>query len=90
MGFAFPVDCGPIQDAALCREAVEVAATAKLDPPPIIEVTLRRPRPDDECTTAFHPCRPDAIIVVIQSGGTLQDVPLVRMADGWVRLDLVR
>ena len=33
--FDFPVDCGPIQDAALCDKAVMVAATARLNPPPI-------------------------------------------------------
>ena len=91
IGFEFPVDCGPIQDATLCRNAVEVAATAKLNPPPIAKVSIRRPRADDDCTKAFHECGPEAIIVVIQSGDTLQDVPLIRLSGGgWVRLDLVR
>ena len=87
----FPVDCGPIQDVALCQKAVEVAATAKLNPPPIADVSIRRPRPDDECAKrVLHPCGPSAVIVVIQSGDTLQDVPLVRTADGWVLHVLVR
>ena len=86
----FPVDCGPIQDAALCQKAIDVAATAKLNPPPIVNASIRRPRPDDECTTAFHPCGPEAVVVVIQSGDTLQSVPLVRTSDGWVLHVLIR
>ena len=84
------VDCGPIADPALCRMAVAVSATAKINPPPIVEAHIRRPVPDDECTEWFHPCGPEAVIVVIQSGDTLQDVALLPTADGWVRLDLVR
>ena len=84
------VECGPIADPALCRMAIEIAATAKINPPPIVEARIRRPDPDDACTEWLHACGPDAIIVVIQSGDTLQDVPLIRSADGWVRLDLVR
>lgn len=91
VAFDFPVDCGPIVDAALCHKAVEVAATAKLNPPPIVEARIRRPRGDDDCTTAFHECGPEAVIVVIQSGDTLQEVPLIPLrGGGWVRLDLVR
>ncbi len=89
--FAFSVECGPIQDASLCRKAIEVASTAKLNPPPISEARIRRPREGDECLTAvFHDCGPDAVIVVIQSGDTLQDVALVRDGDGWARLDARR
>jgi len=84
------VDCGPVVDPTLCQLAVAVAATAKVNPPPIVEAHIRRPDPDDECTEWFHPCGPEAVMVVIQSGDTLQDVPLLPTADGWVRLDLVR
>lgn len=86
----FPIECGPIQDVALCQEAIDVASTAKLNPPPIAAASIRRPRADDDCITAFHPCGPDAVIVVIQSGDTLQEIALVRLVDGWIRLDLVR
>jgi hypothetical protein len=88
--FDFPVECGPIEDAALCREAVEVAATAKLNPPPIAAVMIRRPRADDDCIQAFRECGPTSVVVTIQSGDTLQEIPLVPTADGWVRLDLIR
>jgi hypothetical protein len=84
------VDCGPVADPTLCRLAVAVAATAKVNPPPIVAAQIRRPVPDDSCTEWLHACGPDAVIVVIQSGDTLQEIPLVRSADGWVRLDLVR
>jgi hypothetical protein len=84
------IDCGPVPDAALCRDAVAVAATAKLNPPPIVKATLRRPRADDACTTAFHACGPASVIVTIQSGDTLQEIPLVPTAGGWIRLDHVR
>lgn len=88
--FDFPVDCGPINDAARCAKAVEVAAAAKINPPPIADATIRRPRAGDDCLTALHPCGPDAVIVVIQSGDTLQDVALIPSGGGWVRFDLVR
>jgi hypothetical protein len=88
--FEFPVDCGPISDEASCARAVEVAATAKLNPPPIVDATIRRPRAGDDCLTAFRPCGSDAVIVVIQSGDTLQDVALIPSAGGWVRLDVLR
>lgn len=88
--FDFPVDCGPIENPASCTAAVEVAATAKLNPPPIVRATVRRPGAGDDCVTALHPCGPDAVIVVIQSGDTLQDVALIPSGGGWVRLDLVR
>jgi hypothetical protein len=84
------VDCGPVVDQALCETAVAVAITAQLNPPPIVEARLRPPRPDDDCVTALRPCGADAIIVVLQSGDTIQDVPLIRTDSGWVRLDLVR
>jgi hypothetical protein len=84
------IECGPIADPALCRIAIEVAVTAKLNPPPMVAAHIRRPDPDDPCTKWFHECGPEAVIVVIQSGDTLQDVPLVRTTGGWVRLDLVR
>lgn len=84
------VECGPIADPALCRAAIVVAATAKINPPPIVAAHIRRPAPGDPCTEWLHACGPEAVIVVIQSGDTLQDVPLVRSTDGWVRLDLVR
>src|SRR5205809_967814 len=84
------IECGPIPEPALCRLAVEVAATAKLNPPPIVAARIRRPAPDDPCANWFHACGPETVIVVIQSGDTLQDVPLIRTTNGWVRLDLVR
>lgn len=84
------IECGPIADRALCQKAVEVAATAKINPPPIAAVRIRHPEPDDPCTRWLHPCDAEAVIVAIQSGDTIQEVPLVRSADGWVRLDLIR
>lgn len=90
LGFNFPIQCGPIQNLILCRKAVEVASTAKLNPPPIAAVTIRRPRADDACATAFRECGPAAVIVTIQSGDTQQEVPLLPTNGGWVRLDQVR
>lgn len=84
------IECGPIADRELCQKAVDVAATAKINPPPIAAVRIRRPDPSDECTEWFHPCGAGAVIVEIQSGDTIQGVPLVRTADGWVQLTLVR
>lgn len=84
------ISCGPVVDEALCHKAVEVAATAKINPPPITAAWIRRPRADDGCTLALQPCGSEAVIVVIQSGDTLQDIPLVPSADGWIRLDLIR
>lgn len=84
------VDCGPVLDLALCRSAVEVAITAQLNPPPIASAQVRRPRDGDDCLTWFHACGPQSVIVTLQSGDTIQDVPLVSTGSGWVRLDLVR
>ena len=83
-----PIDCGPVLDTGLCRTAAEVAAVAKLNPPPIAAVRLRAPDPSDACATWPHPCGTDAVIVEIQSGDTIQAVPVVRSLDGWARLDL--
>jgi hypothetical protein len=88
--FDFPIECGPIQAGALCDEAVAVAVTAKLNSPPVAEITIRRPRPDDACTSRLPQCGPDAVIVTIRSGDTLQEVALVPTGSGWQRLDLMR
>jgi len=80
------VECGPIADLALCRLAIEVAATAKINPPPIVAAWIRRSDPSDACTEWLQACGPDAVIVVIQSGDTLQNVPLLRSPAGWVVL----
>jgi len=84
------IDCGPVVDQALCQNAVAVAMTAQLNPPPIEKAWLRRPRLDDDCVTAVRPCDAGSIIVTLQSGDTLQEVPLIPTTGGWVRLDLVR
>ena len=84
------VDCGPVVDTALCEKAVEVALAAQLNPPPAAAVRIRLPGQGDDCRTWFHPCDAGSVIAVIQSGDTLQDVPLIRTADSWVRLDQVR
>ena len=84
------IECGPVAEAALCENAVAVALTAQLNPVPAAAVEIRLPRKDDDCRTWFHACGAGAVMAVIQSGDTLQDVPLIRTADGWVRLDLVR
>jgi hypothetical protein len=80
------VECGPIADRALCLKAAELAATAKINPPPIVDVRVRRPDPDDPCAEWIQPCGPDAIIVQIQSGDTIQEVPLVPSSGGWALL----
>jgi hypothetical protein len=85
-----PVDCGPLVDPADCVRAATVAATAKLNPPPVSAVRIRRPVAGDDCLTQFHPCDADDVIVSIQSGDTLQDVLLARTTNGWLRLDLIR
>jgi hypothetical protein len=84
------IDCGPFVDHDLCLQAVDVATRAKINPPPVAGATLRRPRPDDECITWFHPCGPEALIVDLRSGDTILAVPLVRSTGGWARLDSVR
>lgn len=85
------IDCGPIVDQALCQAAVAVAITAQLNPPPIAAASLRRPRAGDDCLARLlQPCDASSIIVVLQSGDTIQDVALIRSGTGWVRLDLVR
>jgi len=84
------IECGPVADRPLCEIAVAVALTGQLNPPPAASVAIRLPRADDDCLTWFHACGAGSVIAVIQSGDTLQDVPLIRTADGWVRLDLVR
>ena len=81
-----PIDCGPVLDLALCRTAAEVAAVAKINPPPIAAVRIRAPDPSDACADWPHPCGTDAVIVEIQSGDTIQEVPVVRSVDGWARL----
>ena len=84
------VDCGPVQNPGLCRSAVATVLSAKLNPPAASVVTLRLSTPGDDCRTWFHACETGMVIGVIQSGDTLQDVPIIRTADGWTRLDLVR
>jgi hypothetical protein len=80
------IECGPVVDPGLCRRAAEVAAQAKINPPPIAAVRLRLPDAGDECTIWARPCGDDAVIVSIQSGDTIQAVPVVRSADGWTLL----
>jgi hypothetical protein len=84
------IDCGALLDQALCRVAVQVAITAQLNPPPIVEATVRRPRNDDDCFTAPHPCSATSVIVTLQSGDTLQEVALMPTTDGWALLDQPR
>lgn len=67
--------------------AITAQSGCALTPSPTIAPSARA---GDACITAFHPCGPDAVIVVIQRGDTLQDVALVPTTEGWVRLDLVR
>ena len=81
------IDCGPIDDRALCLKAVEVAAAARRNPPPVVAAKIRRPESDDACTMSAPPCGDDAVIVVIQSGDTLQDIPLTPSVGGWLVLD---
>jgi hypothetical protein len=91
IGPGMVIDCGPVQDAQLCRLAVDAALTRQLNPPPASEVHLRLARPDDECAgRVAHPCGPETVVATIYSGDTLQDVPLARTADGWIPFDLVR
>jgi len=81
------IECGPIVDPGLCRRAAEAAATAKINPPPIAAVRIRLPDETDECASWPRPCTDDAVIVNIQSGDTIQAVPVVRSADGWTLLE---
>ena len=80
------VECGPIADRPLCRKAAELAATAKINPPPIVDVRIRRPDPDDPCAEWNPPCGAAAVIVQIQSGDTIQEVPLVLSGGSWALL----
>ena len=84
LGFEFPIDCGPITESVLCKEAVRLAASVKSNPPQIAAATLRRPVATDSCSAGLQPrCEPDDVIVVIQSGDTLQEVALIRTSNGW-------
>jgi hypothetical protein len=80
------VECGPIADRASCVRAAELAATAKLNPPPLVAVSVRRPDPGDPCVEWPQACGADAVIVQLQSGDTIQAVPLVPSAGGWALL----
>lgn len=84
------IECGPVADRELCEKAVAAALAAQLNPPPAVAVQIRLPRADDDCRTWFHPCDGGTIIAVIQSGDTLQEVPLIPTMGGWARLDTVR
>ena len=84
------IDCGPIVDRPLCLAAVDIALTAKVNPPPLVSARLRRPDAGDDCRTGFHACGPTAVIVELQSGDVIEAVPLIPTAGGWVRLDEVR
>ena len=85
------VDCGPVNDPDLCRLAVGTALTMQLNAPPASEVHLRFARPDDDCwSLGFHPCDGRTVVATIQSGDTIQEVPLVRRDDGWIPFDLIR
>jgi hypothetical protein len=85
------IDCGPIVDRSLCLRAIDVALTAKVNPPPLVAARLRRPDAGDDCATGFHPCGPTDVIVELQSGDVIEEVPLVpTMGGGWARLDQVR
>ena len=37
-----------------------------------------------------HTCGENAVVVVILSRNTLQDVALIPSTDGWIRFDLIR
>ena len=80
------LECGPIADRALCVRAAELAATAKVNPPPIVTMRVRRATSEDDCAHWSPPCGVDAVIVGIQSGDTIQEVPLVPRAGNWVML----
>jgi hypothetical protein len=82
-----PIVCGPITDLALCHRAAELAAMAKLNPPPVASVRIRQPDPeDDACAEWANPCGAGTVIVDIQSGDTIQAIPLVLTGSGWVVL----
>jgi hypothetical protein len=85
-----PIDCGPIVDRQDCVDAATMAATAKINPPPIVRIQIRRPAAGDDCLTGLHPCDAEDVIVEIQSGDTIQDVALTRSGDRWLRIDLIR
>jgi hypothetical protein len=80
------VECGPIGDRALCVKAAELAATVKVNAPPIVDVRVRSAGPSDPCVEWLPPCGPDAVIVQIQSGDTVQSIPLVPSAGTWALL----
>lgn len=80
------LECGPILDRASCVRAAELAATVKLNPPPLVSVSVRRPGPSDPCAGWSQACGADAVIVQLQSGDTIQSVPLVPSAGGWALL----
>jgi hypothetical protein len=83
-----PIECGPITDRALCLKAAELAATAKSNPPPVAGVRIRLPDPeDDSCARWVNPCGDGAIIVDIQSGDTIEGIPLALTGSGWFLLE---
>jgi hypothetical protein len=82
------VKCGPIADRALCLAAAELAATVRLNPPPVVDVRIRLPIPGrDSCTGWANPCGEQSVIVIIQSGDTLQDIVLALTGSEWVVLE---
>jgi hypothetical protein len=82
------IECGPIADRALCLSAAEFAASVRLNPPPVVDVGIRLPIPGrDSCTAWATPCGELSVIVTIQSGDTLQDIPIVLTGGEWVVLE---
>ena len=85
------VECGPVREASLCQQAVAVALAAKINPPPAVAVRIRLPAADDECQEWLPPCGDGTVVAEIQSGDTIQTVPLFRLdSGGWTRLELMR
>ena len=80
------VECGLITDRSVCLKAAELAATVRINPPPLVDVRVRRPMGDDACAEWPVACGGNAVIVQLQSGDTIQEVPLIPSAGGWALL----
>ncbi len=85
------IDCGPLTDTSDCTSAI-AAATTILSPDLAHPTTIvvRYAVPADACAHWFHPCGSSDIVIAFHSGGTQEDVPMIRTTDNWIPMALMR
>ena len=85
------IDCGPLSNNADCARAIAAARTSL--PPDASEPTdivVRFAVPSDACAHWFHACGSSDIVVSFGLLRNWVDVPLIRTADSWIPLVLIR